>query len=47
MIHEQEGANLMSGVNHQKLQLVNESTGASEELPPPPPPKVSAEGNVK
>lgn len=39
MIHEQEGANLMSGVNHQKLQLVNVSMGAREELPLLPPPQ--------
>lgn len=40
MIHEQEGVGLMSGVNHQKLQLVNVLTGAREGFPLPPRPKV-------
>lgn len=41
MIHEQEGADLMSGINHQKLQLVNMSTRNQRGVNPHPHPTKS------
>ena len=39
MIHEQEGGDLMSGVNHQMLQLVNVSTRGQRGVIPAPNPE--------
>lgn len=48
MIPEEEGGDLMSGVNHQKLHLVNMSTrGQRRAIPASTAPKVTVEGNVK